>query len=911
MTKSSRSLAPVSNEDGQISIFFSASLVVLITIIAFVINVGLFVKAKINLQNATDSSAFAGAAVQARQLSTIAYLNWEMRNVYKEWMFKYYVVGNLNVDDVQNPAAANNAISFRLQPTTNVLENNPLRKVMNDPYNFPSVCIHLAGSQTNLCKRYSVPGLPEFGSTNLPGAEEASRAFINTLIGTKILDCVEQTRLNLLVNLTWAYNVLSFGDETIIDQGPQILADRQGAWPKAVEVAMRIRNLEYAVNRVPQTSGVCASGSTNKTSCRTSITQIQQEKKLGNERIVKAFMSGYRNLGNNIEDEMKDSFTLTEIPPKVPDLGGSQSASYLLVPQEKQQGYSKQYLDLQLMMVNYATFYNAFVPRSTGANGMGAKVSGACDVSKVAMPVPGYPLGFYKNPDVLTYYAVRGESEFKGMFNPFGSEPVKLTSYSAAKPFGGRIGPRLFFQPQNAGYFVGRNRPKLRSIPYIAGLDVVGTPNFQTNAPLALGDFSPGTPLPINFAGDYFWLKDKSSPIGGYVPNNDVFFGIPNLVYDYQTPFTDTGYTDASSEINIIQPVLQQAGDKAIGLFSKNQMMMFKGSALNAQVDQQTLEKELNRIKAATLYETANYMVPTPEELNASQEMDSVGFVPGQGVDQGNGIKTYQANIYAPLYSDNDQEDVFWRNGNEVVKTVFEFLRAQKTGIEKYKRNMISAAIEVDRQGLNLAAEAAGARANFTVAAQGIADVPDFAGGINQQIQTCKSLAGLFLFFYFGDGDLDPNIVSQPGGCPQTLGNNLRKYFSNSNPGSSGYSPTHYMMEYSYNPGMKQAPTSLFTAYMPGPYTGVGANGIFNNAIPGVDLGKGDDNNMRRNFYSTKFVGLNSLQATSNFDETLSNFPINSEGRLDSAAGSDTSQKLWRNPLDTQAVGVDVNAIRY
>ena len=36
---------------------------------AFVINVGLFVKAKINLQNATDASAFEGAAVQARQMT--------------------------------------------------------------------------------------------------------------------------------------------------------------------------------------------------------------------------------------------------------------------------------------------------------------------------------------------------------------------------------------------------------------------------------------------------------------------------------------------------------------------------------------------------------------------------------------------------------------------------------------------------------------------------------------------------------------------------------------------------------------------------------------------------------------------------------------------------------------------------
>jgi Flp pilus assembly protein TadG len=96
--------------------------VVFISIIAFVINVGLFVKAKINLQNATDASAWAGAAVQSRQLSKIAYLNWEMRNIYKEWMYKYYVVGSMNTPGVEDPnvktscEGGKQCTNFRLAP---------------------------------------------------------------------------------------------------------------------------------------------------------------------------------------------------------------------------------------------------------------------------------------------------------------------------------------------------------------------------------------------------------------------------------------------------------------------------------------------------------------------------------------------------------------------------------------------------------------------------------------------------------------------------------------------------------------------------------------------------------------------------------------------------------------------------
>jgi hypothetical protein len=295
-------------QQGQISIFFSASLIVLISIVAFVINVGLFVKAKINLQNATDAAAFSGAAVQARQLTKIAYLNWEMRNIYKEWMYKYYVVGNLNIKAVEDPSGSD-PMSFRLDPDVNVLksQNDPDRSI-SDPYNIPAVCIHLAGSKTNICKRYAIPGLPEFGSYNLPGAEQASRAFIDSLIGTKINDCVDRTRLNALVTSTWAYNVLTSAsqvDQTLVGQGPAILADRQGAWPKAVELAIRMRNLEFVVNR-PTHGPVCIqAGNGASVACSKSISDIESLNELGNERVVKAFYAGYRNLGNHIDKEMK------------------------------------------------------------------------------------------------------------------------------------------------------------------------------------------------------------------------------------------------------------------------------------------------------------------------------------------------------------------------------------------------------------------------------------------------------------------------------------------------------------------------------------------------------------------------------------------------------------------------------
>src|SRR5690606_5799467 len=284
VTKRNPKMTLAKNEKGQISIFFSASLVVIVSLVAFIINIGLFVKAKINLQNATDSAAFAGAAVQSRQLTRIAYLNWEMRNIFKEWMFKYYVVGNLNNKDVINPDGGSGPMKYNLETDVDVIAS----RQTPDPFNIPTVCLHIEGSSTNICKRYSVPGIPEFGSSYIIGAEQASRALIDSIIAAKSANCIDRTRLNMLVANTWAYNVITpSAEDSLSGQGPSILTDRPGAWPKAVELALRIRNLEYIMNRQPETNGVCRLGSTSygKTRCTRGIQDIESERQMGNERI--------------------------------------------------------------------------------------------------------------------------------------------------------------------------------------------------------------------------------------------------------------------------------------------------------------------------------------------------------------------------------------------------------------------------------------------------------------------------------------------------------------------------------------------------------------------------------------------------------------------------------------------------
>lgn len=889
-------------QKGQISIFFSASLVVLISIIAFVINVGLFVKAKINLQNATDASAFAGAAVQSRQLTNIAYLNWEMRNVFKEWMFKYYVIGNLNITDVMNASpGASGIMNFRMEPDVDVLASPGTEAAsVKDPYNFPSVCVHLNGSSTNICRRYAIPGLPEFGSSSLPGAEEASRAFQDILIGTKVNDCIERTNLNMLVALTWAYNILpTAGADPLTGQGPAIMAHRQGAWPRAVELAMRIRNLEKIVNR-PSDAGesICMNqDASDKIECAKQVDTLSTEGFAGNERLIKAYYSGYRNIGGNFEqDEMKLSYTMTEIPPQTVEattLGGASSASYLLSPQ-----YAKQYLDLKLQMVNYATFFSAMIPRAT------ASASGACDVSKAAIPVPGYPLGFYKNPQLVTYYAVKGEAVFEGMFNPF-QDSIKLTAYAAAKPMGGRIGPMIFYQDQATNTsLTRRDELKRRSVPYITSLDVVGTRVRKGNSFGALGvdEYWPGVPLPVNSAATKFWVDGEGKPVGGLITDgNGVQFGIPNLVYDYEDPYDPRPYAPSDVRLHIVNTSLGIITDKSVGLFSKHQFGKFKGAALASNVSVQAMDEELARVRAPTSYEAANYLIPTPDEVNKSfdPKLDSFGVLTTKGNTLSNGVQKYAAHLFAPLYDQNLQ-DVHWRTPSDVVTTIRDFMRVQKSGMDTYQDALNQAAKAIYDQQSFVQSAAAGSKDKYVEAARGISDINFSASAKGQTPASCGSLNGKFRFFYYGSESGVPATAC--GFEPiETL---LEQYFSQS-PGSGqdpNYSPSHYYLEYSWNPanfaGTAQGMKTPFSAYTPGTFTGIGQDGVFNSPIPGSSLSE----TMRRNFYSTKFVSIDALKE--GYNESTSKFLISSEGDTNST-NLEVQQRGYLNPIRPLLIGGD------
>ncbi len=801
-------------ETGQLSIFLGIVLMVVISLLAFIINVGLFVKAKINLQNAVDAAAWSGASVQARQLSNIGYLNWEMRNNYKEWMFKYYVIGQLAQPKVTTDLAAQgDNMSF-------TLENFGLSGVSEkcDPYNVPSICFHFGGaSATNICRYYAVPGLPRFASQGISGISQHVEGFLDTIVQSKGKDCAQRSVMNFLTTLAWAYGTGATG--STLPNTAEIATNRVGAWPQSILLAARMRNLEMAVNRPPITQGVCTSGDGG---CLDINTLMNQSSQIGaNTRPIKAFMSGYRNLSR----AMQGSFKLTELAPNTPNLPDTSLSQYLIPPTSK--AAQKYYLDLIAYPLNLVTFFTSFVMDS-GEYG-GTPMEGKCTGAKTALPVPGFVFGFAKNPNVMTYYAVKGEAKYDGLFYPFAGDGITLKAYAAAKPFGGKIGPHLFSVGPDGQTIQARNVAPQRSIPYLSGISVGGIP-WQNGLPIPVGD-------------DFFALNSDDNVGGTPTQGGAVKFAIPNLLYDFDdtmssldTPTIGTTYMELLTRDSNQAPGCRAPTDTA-GLYSKTQYQAFYQNLYNNN----DVANSIENARQPTRYEALNYMIPTRRNLESTPQIDSVPIVPDIiPADTG-----FSYSLFAPLIA----SDGVFTEISTVINAVEDVINNNSSAVQTY----LTALQDVSSEILdNSQCTSNGGSVDCTPAAKTIYPPGGSytAGQALSNDPSCDSLAGKFAVFYSGAMGDDSVCGILP------LKEQMRNYITDTL-GATQDRLLSYISIFNSKPLANQRASGaaqLMGGYMPGIRQGASPAGEHGHPFSGTDPILS-----RRNYYSTKFIAMSKV----------------------------------------------------
>jgi hypothetical protein len=852
----------IKSNRGQLSIFMGITLILVMGMLAFIINIGLFVKAKINLQNAVDAAAFSGAATQARQLSNIAYANWEMRNTYKEWMFKYYVLGQIGLMKESPPPFnlansvldSNSKVSFLLRSVGSAGSTAP-----TDKLNVPTICVH-NNSSVNICSIFSLPGIPRFPAIGVAGISDIHEAFVNKLVEQKSLNCSDRTQINYLAALSWAF---SSGIKEI-PGAPLIATNRAGAWPESVELAMRIRNLEMVMNR-PAVQDIDFVNKDN-------LAQMGSE--IGyNERPVKAFMSAFRNLGggkykdrlgkasdNNAFDELAKSFKLTEIAPQ-PYIADENSVSGFLIPRgfnypgdTSVTALTKTYVDLQVVPVNYATMFSTFATLNTQL-ATGEAVASGCGVSKSAMPVPGYLMGFVKNPQVLTYYAVKGEADFTGLFFPSSqSNPnrsFKLTAYAAAKPFGGRIGPKLFSFKENDTSVVAREDEDHKSSSYVSGIDL-GTAGTGTVI------FKPGDPIPPYKT---FWVNPEHLTIGGVpsVATGEMAFGIPNMIYDFDN---DQQLADQNSGgVGNIQMIGGYMSSESRGLYNSYQMKKLKqalgGDFTGRSMTSSDLMRALVTSRQVTKYDAANYLIPDFKRASATGETatNAAPTVKELPVTVPGGKGIYYK-LYAPLVGDL----LLYKTPSEVKNIVANYMEANKKAVKTYLESLLQVANSIYELPNTSSLAGAG---NLNIEA---------AKTIHISANGSKSLVGALPPLLTSSDPLDANAPT----CAKDMASKFNHFFIGSST-QCGIVPLEVLMvEYiekktigdgrmfytsTYFNGL-QNDDSIMTAYYPGVRQGATHDAL---AIPPIGTSSTTGTySLRRNYYSTKFIPLSKVLSTSN-----------------------------------------------
>jgi hypothetical protein len=392
-------------EKGQISVMVGMMTLTFMLFFAFVVNTGMLVNAKINLQNAADLAAYAGAAVQARQLTQISFLNYEMRRQLKKFLFRYYVMGNLA--QKTHPGSGGATSGKRMWSPDGSFD-----------FKVPSVCI-IFNARDNYCQLAELRPISIPPSTPLDAINTTLRGQLTAIEEIRTRNCIGIGETNKNVLSYWLFNT----DPTLANIEAQFqgasqelagmlavikgLAFGLGIIPKQMLLRQRIETLNYYLNfpvqkevTLEKANGLRGQGDV-----------------AARERTIQAFFSAYNTLGNHTFDDV-DSIRMDELMPS-----SSEGAQMLILK------------DVKISFDTYAVdFLTGTVPPNPDA-------AQACVAYQFPMVVGGsVPVAVYKDPNILTYYAIRLMAKAKVMFNPFGPD-LQLKAYAAAQPFGSRIGP--------------------------------------------------------------------------------------------------------------------------------------------------------------------------------------------------------------------------------------------------------------------------------------------------------------------------------------------------------------------------------------------------------------------------------------------------------------------------------------
>ena len=424
------------SERGQATLMVALMLLTFLQLFTFVVNIGVVVNAKINLQNAADVAAYAGAAVQARQMTQIAYTNYEMRRALKKFLFRYYVMGTMSQKSF--PAPQNIASGSADSGTTRTYRPESTTLA----FNAPVLCFSF-NTRDNFCALTELPAIKPNPVNPLDSISATLAQQLKNLERIRQRSCGTIAFTNWMILNTWLYNT----DPTLAQikqlyanvPGPEgvnlrksmdiigYLAAGIGLIPREFLLAQRIKNLQKMVNSPAQT--------------RVTLDRVNSEFNKDPvspfyERTTQAYLSAFWTLGGPGQSSDAQGFFA------FPGKGSAYVEMDELIPGGTN---GAQLLELEEFKNSFEVYYTRFAQDGGGSipevipppNDQGPA---DCTPRAGQFNIKNMPVGFSKKPESMVYYAVRLRAKPQLLFNPFGDK-LEFSAYSAAMPFGSRIGP--------------------------------------------------------------------------------------------------------------------------------------------------------------------------------------------------------------------------------------------------------------------------------------------------------------------------------------------------------------------------------------------------------------------------------------------------------------------------------------
>lgn len=401
------------NQKGQMAIFIALFFQVLFIFFAMAINVGMVVHDKINLQNSVDIAAYYGAMKQGEILNQIAHINYQMRQNYKLFVYRFRVIGSMGLDahpyNLRSgaPSVGGETDSEAAVPPSYCVAN-PVWKEYFD-----------LDENSNVCRRSSInlPNIPVLsGGTGIVPGFNNLVSFVNTTRAQFSAQCSEAGIFNWLVaaRMLAHYRVDGAVRKTMINQlaallnqpGAQMQDLRGERVQDGVERTLR-NNLTAANNN--QSLRIDFFNSMGEGACASRETWLPEV--LINPVIRFTDLDG-SNVnagcrGEAIPNRLGAARTVTT--------GFNDNLPSGFGPSDPNSG-------------NFRSRY--LVPNQILAEHWQQEPSGDLHSS----------VGFEKNPWCLVYSGVNATTTVSKPFSPTGGT-VELRARGFAQPFGGRIGP--------------------------------------------------------------------------------------------------------------------------------------------------------------------------------------------------------------------------------------------------------------------------------------------------------------------------------------------------------------------------------------------------------------------------------------------------------------------------------------